>query len=177
MDLAPRPLRRVALVLVASAAFLNVAHFAHAQELGERGASIGPIEGSGTLGTIGNGGRDTSRNARGSLTRVRLLQTTVTGRGLSRGTVRRELNRNIARVRHCYESELVRHPDLAGRLTVRFVVGAGGHVATASSSDLLGSQEVGACLSHMLRQLVFPGPRADVVVVQQTFELSLPRRR
>ena len=56
---------------------------------------------------------------------------------LSREVIRRVIRRHINEVRFCYEQELAQRPDLAGRVTVSFIISATGSVPATSRRNSL----------------------------------------
>lgn len=71
--------------------------------------------------------------------------------------VRRVVRQHLAEVRFCYERGLHEYPSLRGRVTVSWIVGAGGRVTSAAiaSSDLQ-SDAVEACITSAVRRWTFP---------------------
>lgn len=89
---------------------------------------------------------------------------TVTG-GLAQEVIRRTIQRNIGQVRFCYEQALNANPNLAGRVTVRFVISPSGAVQTAvASSSTVADPRVGVCVAQAMRRLSFPAPDGGGVV-------------
>lgn len=153
---------------------------------GAGGTGHGTV-GLGHFGTIGHGGGDGERDGyghgAGQLTRrpeprppvLRVLPPTVHG-GLSREVIRRVVHRNHNQIRHCYEQGLRGRPDLAGRVTMAFVIAPSGSVQTAAvaSSDL-SNAGVEACMSSAVRRFTFPQPdHGGVVSVRYPFLFSSP---
>ena len=99
----------------------------------------------------------------------------VTGM-LSPEVIRRVVLRNLAQVNRCYERGLAVDPALAGRISVRFVVGPDGTVTAAAvqTSDLPRA-DVGACVSAAIRGWLFPFPRGGPVVITYPFVFSPPQ--
>jgi hypothetical protein len=84
---------------------------------------------------------------------------------LSRDLLRAVIRSHHGQIRYCYESELARHPSLAGRVAVRFFVGPDGAVGRADvQQSTLASATVGACLVSRVRTWRFPASRAGYVV-------------
>ena len=85
-------------------------------------------------------------------------RTTVRG-SLDRSVIQRVMRRNQSAVRRCYERELQRAPNLAGRVTVRFEIAPTGRVASAQvAGDTLGNAGVSECIVREVRRWVFPQP-------------------
>ena len=75
---------------------------------------------------------------------------------LSRDHIQRVIHRNLPKFRHCYEQSLLSAPDLAGRVTLSFIVRADGAVMSAevASSDLA-SERTEKCLADSMKHLSF----------------------
>lgn len=97
---------------------------------------------------------------------------------LDRELIRRVIQSHRSEIRHCYESELERQPGLAGKIAIRFVIGAQGAVTSASSvSTTMSSPPVETCLVARVRSWRFPRPRGGgIVIVTYPFVFTQPRR-
>jgi hypothetical protein len=84
---------------------------------------------------------------------------------LPRETVQRIVRQASGTFRACYQSALLANPALAGGITTRFLIGANGHVKSASNlgTDLPDSKVV-ACVTKAFYGLVFPEPPGGVAV-------------
>ena len=73
----------------------------------------------------------------------------------------------------CYERGLAKNPSLAGRATVKFVIGRDGSVAVAEDggSDLQDAGVV-ACIVKSFADLSFPKPEGGIVTVVYPLVLS-----
>jgi hypothetical protein len=85
--------------------------------------------------------------------------------------VRSRIRSNAGQIRGCYESALDKLPAGEGRVVVRFVIDASGHVATVSiSSNDFEAPEVGCCVAKHVAQWTFPSPtNGGFVVVEYPF--------
>jgi TonB family protein len=94
--------------------------------------------------------------------------------GLSREAIRTTIRANIAEVRDCYETALLRSPELRGRVNVTFVIGPDGSVTSAEVSEsTLGSGLVETCIASRVRRWHFPTPDpAGSVLVTYPFVLD-----
>ncbi len=139
---------------------------------GGAGAGIG----LGSIGTIGHGaGTGTSQGfgsgsgrlggAHKNAPNIRTGAATVVGT-LPPEVIRRIVRQNLARMRLCYETALVKNPKLAGRVTVKFVIDRSGAVASAvvESKDLP-DEAVASCVTKSFLPLQFPQPEGNGVVV------------
>ncbi|MFO0548098.1 MAG: AgmX/PglI C-terminal domain-containing protein [Polyangiaceae bacterium] len=86
--------------------------------------------------------------------------------------IQRTVRQNFGRFRACYEAGLRNNPNLAGHVTVGFVIGADGAVgsSTNAGSDLPDSAVV-SCIVGSFRGLSFAAPENGIVKV--TYGLSL----
>jgi hypothetical protein len=128
------------------------------------GETIG-VGGHRTLGNVGPGpgGPNIGRGPGGGIgpreARVphmpRTTADTLAG-ALSRDHIQRVIHRNLPKFRHCYEQSLLSAPDLAGRVTLSFIVRADGAVMSAevASSDLA-SERTEKCLTDSMKHLSF----------------------
>ncbi len=151
---------------------------------GGGGTGEGTI-GLGTLGTIGHGagtgsgsgygsGAGGFRGRSASVPRVRAGGDAEVRGSLSREVIRRVIRRHINEVRFCYEQELSQRPDLAGRVTVSFIISATGAVQTASvANTTLNNARVEGCVAQAVRRWTFPAPDGGgAVLVNYPFVLD-----
>lgn len=98
--------------------------------------------------------------------------TTVSGR-LPPEVIQRVVRQNYGRFRMCYERGLVKNPNLAGRVAVRFVIGSDGAVSMAQNggSDLPDSSVVG-CVVSAFYGVSFPQPENGIVTVSYPIMFS-----
>jgi hypothetical protein len=85
-------------------------------------------------------------------------------------TLRKTIKGALPAVRACYDGELGEAPELAGRIEVRFVVGADGavlHARSTEDSDLPVSMQ--RCVEGVIQGLHFPAPGGRGSVVQYPF--------
>lgn len=138
---------------------------------GGRTHSVG-MDGIATVGPAGNGdggvgiyrGR-TPGSHRTESPRVRVVDTHISGR-LPAEVIRRVVRQNHSRFRNCYEQALLQNPSLAGRVSVRFVIGRDGavtHVANGGSD--LPDPKVVSCVTRAFYDIGFPKPESGVVTV------------
>jgi hypothetical protein len=85
---------------------------------------------------------------------------------LDKDIIRRIVKEHEAHVRYCYEKSLQTRPGLEGKVTVRWVIAANGHVQVASADEsTLHDVDAERCLTQKVRTWVFPAPRGGGVVV------------
>lgn len=130
----------------------------------------------------GGGGGGNLRGRRASVPVVRAGTATVRG-SLSRDVIRRYIRRHLNQIRYCYEQQLAREPDLAGRVAVRFIIGPDGRVTVAAvANSTLASPAAEQCIAHAVQRISFPAiDGGGVVVVTYPFSFrpvaQPPRRR
>jgi hypothetical protein len=80
--------------------------------------------------------------------------------------IQRIVRQNFGRFRLCYEEGLRLSPSLAGRVTVKFVIGRDGSVPAAmpAGSDLADDRVV-SCVVRRFADLSFPKPEGGIVTV------------
>ena len=143
---------------------------------GGGGTGEGPL-GDGRLRTIGVGGGPGDGPGHGrSIGRLASRrpsstpqfipgQPTVRG-GLDKEIIRRVIRRHMNEIRFCYEQELPRQPDLAGRVAVNFTIVPSGVVAAAVvQSSTLGNPRAENCLLEAVRRWSFPQPAGGGLVI------------
>ena len=93
--------------------------------------------------------------------------------GLDRDQIAAVINRNKGQIIYCYEQGLQNDPDLRGRVSVQFVIGAAGRITTAHvAQSSLASKSVEGCMVAKMRNWQFPQPVGKVNVdVLYPFEL------
>lgn len=141
---------------------------------GLRGSSIG----GGALGSFGTGGLGTRGSGSGGggigsvdlggrgkgTTSIKPGNIIYMG-GLSREEIQRPLMRVMSQIKYCYERELMRTPELQGKLVLRWTIAGQGLVtALLVESDSLQSPAVAACVQRVVGRLVFPAPPGGGVV-------------
>jgi hypothetical protein len=131
---------------------------------GGTGLGIGGLGGKGTgHGRGGNGEFDLGGKGKGA-TQFVPGNTHVIG-GLTADEVGRIIRRHWNEIKYCYEKELSKDPNLAGKVGVYFQIGPVGDVIQANvrESDLHNSN-VEECMLANVRRWKFPNPRGGGVV-------------
>ncbi|MDX2023639.1 MAG: TonB family protein [Deltaproteobacteria bacterium] len=142
---------------------------------GGGGTGEGTI-GLGNLGTIGKGGGGGNgsgygRGAGGLRGRRARAPDVIPGQAAVRGSldkeiIRRIIRRHINEVKYCYEQELVKKPDLQGRIAVQFTIAATGQVVTSvMQTSSVGSPKVENCVVQAVRRWEFPKPKGGGIVI------------
>lgn len=90
---------------------------------------------------------------------------------LDRSLVETVIRRNVNKIRYCYERELQKHPNLQGKVVMRFAIAPDGSVSTASVKESsLGSEAVEQCMKKQLLRMTFPQPEgAGTVIITYPF--------
>lgn len=150
--------------------------------IGEGGGGRYEGIGLGRIGTIGNGdGGGTGTgigNGHGLLQAGHKVKSpgmrtgipTASGR-IPPEVIQRIVRQSSGRFRGCYETALRGNPNLAGRVSVRFVIGRDGAVSNAANggSDLPDAAAV-SCVVRAFYGLSFPAPEVGIVTV--TYPIS-----
>ncbi len=97
--------------------------------------------------------------------------TTVSGR-LPPEVIQRTVRQNFGRFRQCYETGLRTNPNLAGRVTARFVIGSDGAVSNVSAGGDLPDAAVKSCVASAFYGLSFPTPEGGIVTVSYPIMLT-----
>lgn len=85
--------------------------------------------------------------------------------GLDLDMVSEVIRRNMGQIRFCYEQGLQMDPSLAGRVGVKFTIGANGQVKIADvENTTLNSKQIEDCILLRLRSWKFPLPDGGVDV-------------
>ncbi len=80
--------------------------------------------------------------------------------GYDRDLVLKVVRRHQNEIRFCYESELQKHPELGGKITVAWTIGATGSVESAEVAESgLRNETVESCIVQRIRRWNFPEPQ------------------
>jgi TonB family protein len=138
---------------------------------GEGEGSIG----LGAQGTIGHGGGGGGSGygrgvgglgtKKGKAPKVKTGSALVHG-ALSKEIIRRVIRRHLNEVKYCYEKQLPQAPDMAGVVSVKFIINGTGNVQnSAVSNSSLGSAPVEQCVAQAVRRWTFPAPDGGGIVI------------
>jgi hypothetical protein len=75
------------------------------------------------------------------------------------GDVARIMQAQMPRLQPCYTRALSTHPQLEGRVEVRFTLGRDGHVTQSAAYGLNDAPEVATCIADTIRATPFPQPQ------------------
>ncbi len=114
--------------------------------------------GGGGLGRSGTVGRKTS-----SPPAVRVGKVRVTG-SLDKTVLQRYVRRQFARIRYCYEKELVHDPSLSGTIEVLMSINERGEVTSAKASGM-GSEDVESCVAKIFSEMQFPAVNGGETII------------
>ncbi|MGK5084938.1 AgmX/PglI C-terminal domain-containing protein [Bdellovibrionota bacterium FG-1] len=85
--------------------------------------------------------------------------------GLTKDEVGEVIHRHLSEVRYCYESAMIRTPDLEGKLMVNFTIaGAGAVRSTEVKNSTLPDPRLDDCILRRLVTWKFPNPRGGIEV-------------
>jgi hypothetical protein len=140
---------------------------------GSGGGGVGDTIGIGGIGTRGRGGGTggygSGVGVLGGKKDVDIgitsAEPTVMG-SLDKELIRQVIHRNRGQIRYCYESELTSHPNLKGKVAIKFVISASGSVAqaTVAQSDVHDA-ELETCVAGRVHTWMFPKPKGGGVVI------------
>lgn len=86
--------------------------------------------------------------------------------GLPRAVVGRIIQRYWSQLKYCYEQQLGRDPNLYGKITVTFTIGAEGRVTEAQIlQSTMHDTNVEQCVLRTVRRIRFPVPRGGGQVI------------
>ena len=93
---------------------------------------------------------------------------------LSRETIVSKVRTYMGGIRSCYEMELRLNPQLTGKVSIRFTIGADGRITDVEIiNSTLGSTEVENCITRRIRRWEFPPPEEGEVVVTYPFVFTV----
>ncbi len=76
------------------------------------------------------------------------------------------IKRNRNRIRYAYERQLRANPSMAGKLTVRFVIGADGNVQSAEiRNSTVGDEKLEKDIERVFERMTFPKPKGGGTVI------------
>lgn len=144
----------------------------------ERGIGLANV-GTAGRGGGGRGGTGYGKNEANLGDRNTLQPKIVPGKPAVTGSLDREIIQRVVRqhrreITYCYESELQKNRNLAGRVTVRFTISATGSVVSATTAETsMNNAAVERCINDRIRRWVFPEPKGGgIVIVNYPFNFS-----
>jgi pSer/pThr/pTyr-binding forkhead associated (FHA) protein len=138
---------------------------------GGQGETIG-IGGVGTkgrgggLGGYGTGVGGLGRKAERDVS-IQTGQVAVLG-AIDKELIRRVIQEHASQIRYCYEQELQRDPKLEGKVVIRWIINADGHVSNPQvdgGGTTLGNDAVHRCMMDRIQSWEFPKPKGGGIAV------------
>lgn len=127
-------------------------------------ASLGGGAGNGSGVGYGKGEHASVKGQGGSFVKMDTGGSSV-DEGLTKDEVGEVIHRHLSEVRYCYESAMLRTPDIEGKLMMNFTIAGSGSVRTADiKSSTLPDSRLDDCILRRLMTWKFPNPRGGVDV-------------
>ena len=154
------------------------------------GSSFGEVGGQVTLGPGGGSRINTSGGMRGARRagslrgkkvsrrvkgRVKPLKSRVrlTGGSLSKADVFKVISKNMVKVSACYERQLMKSPNLSGKLTVSWVIKPNGRVSNVKQVlSSIKSAPLKKCIFGVIKKMRFPKPKGGSVKIKYPFVMQ-----
>jgi hypothetical protein len=135
---------------------------------GGPGGSGGTIESIGDIGTHGPGygesGGDFGPKKDGGS--IRPQGDPIVIGALGKAEIDAVIKRNLSSIRYCYERQLSRAPDLAGKVSIKFVISKSGAVSRAViDSSTVNDDALESCLQSRFLHMAFPEPKGGGIVI------------
>lgn len=151
---------------------------AESEDGGEQMAILGTIrfgDGGGALGLSGDASGPIGQitgdvsGLSGRLGGTPTPSATVVSGQYDTSVLRRHMQRELPRVRRCYERALANHPQLETRLVVEFVIDKAGNVTSAGAPVRSNDSYLDACVLAVIMKMQFPAPHSGSVRVRYPF--------
>ncbi|MBI3535909.1 MAG: AgmX/PglI C-terminal domain-containing protein [Deltaproteobacteria bacterium] len=85
--------------------------------------------------------------------------------GLTKDEVGEVIHKHLSEIRYCYESAMMKTPDLEGKLVIHFQIGGAGGVKTAAvKTSTLPDPRLDDCVLRRLVTWKFPTPKGGIDV-------------
>ncbi len=143
--------------------------------LGGGGTGFGRIQGSGNFDVGAGRGRGRVGTGLGEGKEKTVSAGVDTGKpdsdgGLTADQIFRVVNAHIAALKYCYEKELQRKPDLAGKIELRWLIKPAGTVEqVGTASNTLGDKAVESCMQRQVKAWRFPKATSPTLVQKFPF--------
>lgn len=147
----------------------------------KKSVEVGAIGGGGSSTGAGVGyGKGTHAGVKGQGGSFVTMDTSGSSveEGLTKDEVGEVIHKHLSEVRYCYESAMIRTPDLEGKLMVSFTISGNGVVKSSEvKSSTLPDPRLDDCILRRLGSWKFPSPRGkiDVAVTYPFIFKSLGR--
>jgi TonB family protein len=123
-------------------------------------SAIGKNGYSGSLGSVAGGSGAPGKN----WVDLDSLAATVE-EGLTKDEVGQIIHKHMKEIRYCYETAMIRSPDVEGKLVVHFTIGNAGSVrSTGVRSSTVPDQRLDDCVLGRLSGWKFPTPKGGIEV-------------
>ena len=147
---------------------------------GVGGGGMGNTVGIGAIGTHGRGGGSGAYgNGVGGLGGKKDVDIGISNDNavvmgsLDKELIRQVIHRNRQQIQYCYEMQLTRFPNLAGKVAISFVIGAEGTVQMSKvASSNMNNPELEQCVASRFKSWLFPKPKGGGIV-QVTYPIIL----
>lgn len=142
---------------------------------GGGGEGVGVIGGTSDVDLGGAGSATRKKTVKGTGKPAEKKVSVATGtpivKGqLSKALIDQEVRRHRAQIRFCYEKQLTRLPNLAGKVTLSWIITMDGSVTKGRvKSSSLKNNDVESCMLRSLSGWRFPKPQGGVVAVDYPF--------
>lgn len=137
------------------------------------GTGSGTSASIGGLATSGSGKVGLSEKSEARVGNVQSAAPEVDGGSLDPGAIAKVVKSRLTAVKECYERELKRNPQLAGKVVIRFTIEDDGRVSNvAVEEQTLGDPNVGSCIVSRFERFRFPKPDGGAVTVSYPFIFS-----
>lgn len=131
--------------------------------LGGTGAGTGAKGAAGSVG-YGKGDHASLKGQGESFVSLDIAAASVED-GLTKDEVGAIIHQHLSEIRYCYESAMIRAPDIEGKLLMSFVIGGNGSVKTSEvKSSTLPDPRLDDCVLRRLVTWRFPQPKGGVEV-------------
>lgn len=137
------------------------------------GSGSGTSASIGGLATSGSGKVGLGEKAETRVGNVQSAAPEVDGGSLDPSAIAKVVKSRLTAVKECYERELKRNPQLAGKVVIRFTIEEDGRVTgVAVEESSLGDPNVGSCIVSRFERFRFPKPDGGAVTVSYPFIFS-----
>ena len=134
------------------------------------GTGSGSSASIGGLATSGSGKVGLGEKAETRVGNVQSAAPDVDGGSLDPSAIAKVVKSRLTAVKECYERELKRNPQLAGKVVIRFTIEEDGRVAAVTVEEsTLGDPAVGSCIVSRFERFRFPKPEGGAVTVSYPF--------
>lgn len=145
---------------------------------GGGGEGEGTIHGTGDVDVGGAGSKNRKRSVKGTKKPKEKKVSVRTGTAAVKGQLSKELIDRVVRrhkkqIQFCFEKQLLRHPNLSGKVSLKWIITMSGAVTGAKiANSSLGNGDAESCMLRSLRSWQFPKPEGGVVEVVYPFHFG-----